>query len=96
MVGWDYKLNGHEFEEALGDGERQGNQACCGPWGLKESDTTERLNNNSIYEFQFLHILINSCYFSIFFLLVAILMGVKWPNLVLICHLSNVYVALAS
>ena len=67
MVGWDYKLNGHELEQALGDGERQGNQACCGPWGRKESDTTERLNNNSIYEFQFLHILTNSCYFSIFF-----------------------------
>ena len=42
MVGWDYKLNGREFEQALGDGERQGKQACCGPRGRKESDTTER------------------------------------------------------
>ena len=43
MVGWHHGLNGHEFEETLGvDG--QGGLACCGPWGCKESDTTERLN----------------------------------------------------
>ena len=47
MVGWDHQFNGHEFEQALGDGERQGNQACCGPWGRKESDTTEQLNNKA-------------------------------------------------
>ena len=39
--------HGQEFEQALGDGEGQGSLACCGPWGRKESDTTERLNNNS-------------------------------------------------
>ena len=44
MVGWHRRLNGHEFEQALGDGEGQGNLACCSPWGCKESDTTERLN----------------------------------------------------
>ena len=27
-------------EQALGDGEGQGNVACCSPWGHKESDTT--------------------------------------------------------
>ena len=43
MVGWHHQLNGHEFEEALGDGEGQENLACCSPWGCKESDTTERL-----------------------------------------------------
>ena len=32
-VGWNHQLNGHEFEQALGDGEGQGNQACCSPWG---------------------------------------------------------------
>ena len=47
MVGWHHRLNGHEFEQALGDGEGQGSLACCSPWGLKESDTTERLNNSS-------------------------------------------------
>ena len=38
-------LNGHDFEQTLGDGEGQGSRACCGPWGGKESDTTEWLNN---------------------------------------------------
>ena len=47
MVGWHHQLNGHEFEQALGDGEGQGGLACCSPWGHKESDTTEGLNNNN-------------------------------------------------
>ena len=47
MVGWLHWLNGHEFEQALGDGEAQGSLACCSPWGLKESDMTEQLNNNN-------------------------------------------------
>ena len=46
MVGWHYRLNGHEFEQTVGDGERWGNLACCSPWGHKELDTTEGLNNN--------------------------------------------------
>ena len=37
---------GHEFEQALGDGEGQGSLTCCSPWGRKESDMTERLNNH--------------------------------------------------
>ena len=41
---WIY---GHEFEQAPGDSERQGSLACCSPWGCKESDTTEQLNNNN-------------------------------------------------
>ena len=45
MVGWHNRLNGHEFEQTLGDSERQGSLACCNPWGCKESDTTEQLNN---------------------------------------------------
>ena len=44
MVGWHHQLYGHEFEQALGDGERQGSLACCSPQGHKELDTTERLN----------------------------------------------------
>ena len=46
LVGWHHRLNGHEFEQTLGDDEGQGSLACCSPWGQKESDTTERLNNN--------------------------------------------------
>jgi len=41
---WHHRLDGHEFEQALGVGDRQGSLACCSPWGRKESDTTERLN----------------------------------------------------
>ena len=44
MVGWHHQLNGHEFEQALGDGEGQGSLACCSPWGRKQSDMTEQRN----------------------------------------------------
>ena len=47
MVGWHHRLNGHEFEQALGDGEGQGSLACCSPRGHKESDMTEWLNNDN-------------------------------------------------
>ena len=47
MIGWHHWPNGHEFEPALGDGERQGSLVCCSPWGCKESDLTEWLNNNN-------------------------------------------------
>ena len=40
-VGWHYRLDGHEFEQALGNGEGQGSLACYSPWGHKESDMTE-------------------------------------------------------
>ena len=43
------RLNGHEFEQALGDSEGQVSLACCSPWGYKESDTTEHLNNKRIH-----------------------------------------------
>ena len=46
MVGWHHWFNGHELEQALGDGEGEGNLVCCSPWGCKESDMTEQLNNN--------------------------------------------------
>ena len=41
MVGWYHRLNGHEFEQATGDGEGQGSLACCSPGGHKEPDTNE-------------------------------------------------------
>ena len=46
MVGWHHHLNGHEFEQALGDGDGQGRLTCCSPRVCKELDMTERLNNN--------------------------------------------------
>ena len=46
MIGWHHQLGEHEFEQALGVGEGQGRLVCCTAWGCKESDVTERLNNN--------------------------------------------------
>ena len=38
MVGWHCQLDGHEFKQALGNGEGPGSLACCSPWDHKESD----------------------------------------------------------
>ena len=46
MVGWHHWLNGHEFEQTLGDSEGQRSLMCYSPWDCKKSDTTEWLNNN--------------------------------------------------
>ena len=47
IVGWHLQLNGHEFEQALGDGEGQESLTCCSPWGLKELGMIKQLNNNN-------------------------------------------------
>ena len=47
MVGWHHQVIGHEFEQALGDDEGQGSLVCCSPWGCKELDMIERLNNSN-------------------------------------------------
>ena len=46
MIGWHHQVNGHEFEQTLEDSGEQGSLVCCSPWGHKESDTTEQLDNN--------------------------------------------------
>ena len=48
MVGWHHRLNGHEFEQTLGDGEGQGSLVSCSPWGCKELDMTEQLTKQDI------------------------------------------------
>ena len=40
MVGRHRQLNGHEFEQTLGDSEGQGSLACCSSWGCQELDMT--------------------------------------------------------
>ena len=47
MVGWYHQLNGHEFEQTLGDSEEQRSLLCYSPGSLKELDTTQLLNNSS-------------------------------------------------
>ena len=47
MVGRHHWLNGHEFEQAPGDGEGQGSLACYSPWGHKELHMTEWLDNSN-------------------------------------------------
>ena len=46
MVGWHYQLNGPETERTPGDSEGQGSLVCRSPWGRKELEMTERLNNS--------------------------------------------------
>ena len=51
MIGWHHQLDGHEFVQAPGVGDGQGSLACCSPWGHKELDATERLNNKQQQKF---------------------------------------------
>ena len=46
MVGWHYCLNGHEFEQTLGDSEGQGSLVHTRLLGFKELDMTEQLNKD--------------------------------------------------
>ena len=48
MVVWHHWLNGHEFEQAPGDGEEQRSLVFCSPWSGKELDTTKQLNNDKV------------------------------------------------
>ena len=54
MFEWHHRLNGHEFEQIPGDSKKQGSlgavfcsRGVCSPWGHKELDMTERLNNST-------------------------------------------------
>ena len=49
VVGWQHRPNERESEQTLGDAGRQRSLACCSPWGHKESDMAELLNNNKSY-----------------------------------------------
>ena len=41
MVGWQHRLDGHEFEQTPGLGDGQGGLVCYNPWGHEEQDMTE-------------------------------------------------------
>ena len=63
MVGWHYQLNGHEFEQTLGNSEGQRNLVHCSPWG-SESDTTEWLNNICLTWSSYYHLLCQTLLFT--------------------------------
>ena len=46
VVRWHHRLDGHGFGWTPGVGDGQGGLTCCSPWGLKELDTTEQMNNS--------------------------------------------------
>ena len=48
MVRQHHRLNGHEFEQTLGDNEDQGSLACFSPWGRQESYMTQQMNNKQL------------------------------------------------
>ena len=54
MAGWHLQLDGHEFEQAPGVGDRQGSLMCCSPWSHKELDMTELLNLYLLVYYYFL------------------------------------------
>ena len=56
---WHHRLNGHGFGWTPGVGDGQGGLACCGSWGHKESDVTERLNWTELNTLKILIIIIN-------------------------------------
>ena len=60
MVRWYHQVNGHEFDQTLGDCEGQGSLVCWNPWNLKESDKTERLNNKYFFNVFFKWIIFES------------------------------------
>ena len=47
MVQWHHWFHGHEFEQTLGDSERQRSLVCCSPWNHKESEMIWCLSNNN-------------------------------------------------
>ena len=47
MVGMHHDSMDMSLSKLQGDDEGQGILACCSPWGRKELDTTEQLNNNT-------------------------------------------------
>ena len=62
MAGWHHGLDGRESEWTPGAGDGHGGLACCGSWGHKESDTTERLNRMTNVDSASFHVLTSQWY----------------------------------
>ena len=68
MVGWHHQLNGHEFEQTLGDREGQGSLACCSPWGHKAQDTTQQLKTKTITNYLITILMLFALYVDLYVL----------------------------
>ena len=64
MVGWHHRLDGHEFDQALGVGDGQGGLVCCSSWGLQESDMTEQLNWTDYSIMESIVLICNNAFFQ--------------------------------
>ena len=73
MVGWHHLLDGQEFEQTPGVGDRQGGLACSGSWGCKELDTTEQLNWTELIHSHHYHLSKFHIYALIYVLLIFFL-----------------------
>ena len=52
MVKYYHQLNEYELEQSPGDSEGQQSLACCSPWGHKESQASQLLNDNNKNKFR--------------------------------------------
>ena len=101
MVGWHHWLNGHEFEQAPGDGEGQRSLAYCSPWGHRvRHDWVTKLNwmNFSVLlHFWTPEFLFGSSFYSFSLLIFSYCLGIiSWFNLVfclcsLLTHWEHLY-----
>ena len=95
MVGWHPWLNGHGFRWTPGVGDGQRGLACCGSWGRKESDTTERLNCTMLCWFLWYNS-VNQLYVYIYSLLIKSSSHPLLPSLQVITELSSLCYTAAS
>ena len=58
------EMKGHKFEQDIGVGDGKGSLVYCSPWGGRELDKTERLNNNNSFK-----LLENNGYISLYYAL---------------------------
>ena len=66
MAGWHHRLNGHELELTLGDGEGQRSMACCSPHGPKSQTWLGDWTTTIIYIYWIFNININFTYAILF------------------------------
>jgi len=85
MVGWHHQLDGHGFGRTLGVGDEQGGLACCGSWGCKELDMTERRRRRRRQRMRWLIDIIDSMAMSLIKLQEMVKDREAWSTAVLLC-----------